>query len=140
MVSSFESRPTEVPTHLLNDDVRRRGLDLVLPVVLDNLDLDWARPDAPDRLGLDTIARAALLLMPALAIAEDGMRLGQGGGCYDGVLPRVPRAVPRVALVHDDEVVPRVPVEPHDLPVDAVVTPGAGLRTFASWRESTLRN
>jgi 5-formyltetrahydrofolate cyclo-ligase len=33
-----------------------------------------------------------------------------------------------VAIVFDDEVVDDVPVEPHDRPVGAVLTPVAGLR------------
>lgn len=140
VVTSFVARPTEVPTHLLNDDVRRRGLDLILPVVLDDFDLDWSRPDQETPLGVDIIGAAALVILPALAIATDGMRLGQGGGCYDHVLQRVPREVPRVALVHDDEVVPQVPIEPHDRPVDAAISAESGLQTFATWQESTLRN
>lgn len=109
-------------------------------MVLDDLDLDWARPDADRALGVDTIAEADLVLLPALAIADDGMRLGQGGGCYDRVLTRVPGGVPLIAVVHDDEVTARVPAEPHDRSVDAVVTPGSGLRTFPSWQRSNLKN
>lgn len=140
VVSSYTAWKTEPPTHLLNADVRARGLDLILPVVLDDLDLDWARPESEERLGVDIIGTAHLLLMPALAIAKDGMRLGQGGGCYDRVLLRVREEVPLVAIVHDDEVTARVPKEPHDRPVDGVVTPRGGLRTFPSWQQSSLKN
>lgn len=140
IVTSYVSRPTEPPTHRLNDDLTRRGLDLVLPVVLDDLDLAWERPDSDEPPGIDVVASASLVVLPALAIATTGMRLGQGGGCYDRVLTRVDPRTPLVAVVHDDEVVARVPAEEHDRPVDAVVTAEAGLRTFPSWEQRVLRN
>ncbi|WP_018158187.1 5-formyltetrahydrofolate cyclo-ligase [Demetria terragena] len=134
VVTSFVSRPSEVPTEVLNATVRSRGLDLILPVVLADLDLDWSRhEDGSEPLGIEAVRTASLLILPALAVAENGLRLGQGGGCYDRVMPRVPASVPRIALVHDDEFTATVPVENHDLPVDAVVTASVGLCTFATW-------
>ena len=75
------------------------------------------------------LAAAAAVVMPALAVAEDGMRLGQGGGYYDRFLAELPRSVPTVALVFEDELLPAgaIPAEPTDRPVDGVVT-AAGLR------------
>lgn len=136
-VASFVSLPTEPPTDHLNPDVRRRGLDLVLPLLLPDRDLDWQRatgggpaaagsPTA-EPLGVDAIADAALVILPALAVDRSGMRLGQGGGSYDRALARVPDRTPLVAVVHDDEVVDAVPSDPHDRAVDAVVTPAYGL-------------
>ncbi|WP_338402629.1 5-formyltetrahydrofolate cyclo-ligase [Micrococcus luteus] len=74
------------------------------------------------------LAAAAAVVMPALAVAEDGMRLGQGGGYYDRFLAELPQAVPTVALVFEDELLPAgaIPAEPTDRPVDGVVT-AAGL-------------
>jgi 5-formyltetrahydrofolate cyclo-ligase len=40
------------------------------------------------------------------------------------VLARVAGTVPALAVVDDAEVVPAVPVEPHDRPVQGYVTPG----------------
>ena len=61
----------------------------------------------------------------ALAASEDGTRLGQGGGWYDRTLPHRAPSTPIVAVVFDDEVLPggRIPREPHDIPVDAIITP-----------------
>ena len=75
------------------------------------------------------LAAAAAVVMPALAVAEDGMRLGQGGGYYDRFLAELPQAMPTVALVFEDELLPAgaIPAEPTDRPVDGVVT-AAGLR------------
>jgi 5-formyltetrahydrofolate cyclo-ligase len=66
---------------------------------------------------------ADLLVVPALAVDGRGWRLGRGGGSYDRVLARVAGVVPALAVVDDAEVLPSVPVEPHDRPVQGYVTP-----------------
>ena len=59
------------------------------------------------------------MLVPGLAVAGDGMRLGRGGGSYDRALGRVPVGTFTCVLLYDDEVGLDVPVEPHDRPVAA---------------------
>ncbi len=71
-----------------------------------------------------------LVIVPALAVDERGARLGRGGGWYDRALTR--SRARTVALVFDDEFVPHLPVEPHDQPMSAVITPTHG------WRELPL--
>ena len=61
--------------------------------------------------------------MPGQAVSLSGDRLGQGGGCYDRALARVPVGTPVVCLLYDDEVGLDVPVDPHDRPVTAAATP-----------------
>ena len=114
---------------------------LLLPVLLPSLDLDWAvftgslapgprglqEPTGP-RLGVDTLATADLVLVPALAVDRAGNRMGRGGGSYDRALARLSGARPRVlALLHEGELVATVPAEPHDRPVHGVITPRGGL-------------
>jgi len=70
-----------------------------------------------------------LVIVPAAAWGDDGYRVGYGGGYYDRFLSRLPRAT-RVGLGFEMQVVPRVPREPQDLPVDILVTE-AGVRRFA---------
>jgi 5-formyltetrahydrofolate cyclo-ligase len=55
------------------------------------------------------------------------VRLGRGGGHYDRSLPLVSPATAVVALVGDDELLAELPAEPHDVRVDAVWRPHAGL-------------
>lgn len=120
------------------DDLRCRVL---LPVVTGDSPLDWAvhtgqdglapaalrllEPTGP-RLGASAIAQASLVLVPALAVSVDGIRLGKGKGHYDRSLPLV--KAPLVAVVRDEEVLPEVPAEPHDVRMDGVLTPSGGLR------------
>jgi 5-formyltetrahydrofolate cyclo-ligase len=119
------------------------GGRLLLPVLLPDLDLNWAayagpeslvpagrglREPAGPRLGPAAVAEADLVVVPAVAVDERGRRLGRGGGSYDRALARVPAAALTVALLSDGELVADVPAESHDRAVQAVITPTGGLR------------
>ena len=78
-------------------------------------------PVAP--LGRDAIATPDAVLVPGLAVSSAGYRIGKGAGCYDRALARVPAGTFVCVLLYDDEVGRAVPVEPHDHPVTAAVTP-----------------
>ncbi|MEP7177557.1 MAG: 5-formyltetrahydrofolate cyclo-ligase [Pseudonocardiales bacterium] len=104
------------------------GVRVLVPVLLADRDLDWAQWDpataqAGIALGVTAAAEADALLVPALAVARDGTRLGRGGGSYDRVLRRVRPGVPVAALLFDGELVEELPREDWDRPVTAVVTP-----------------
>ena len=79
-------------------------------------------PTGP-RLGLEAVATADVVLTPGLAVDRTGMRLGQGGGCYDRALGRVPVGTFMCTLLYDGELLDEVPTDAHDRPVTAVVTP-----------------
>jgi len=111
---------------------------LLLPVLRTDLDLDWGtftgaeallagryglREPAGVRLGVEAVLGVSLLVVPALAVGRDGARLGRGGGSYDRVLARAGGTVPTLAVVDAEEVLDRLPVEPHDRLVDGYVTP-----------------
>ena len=83
-----------------------------------------AQPDG-DALGAESLKEADLIVVPALAASADGTRLGQGGGWYDRALTHRSPDVPIVAVIFDDEVLEAgiIPMEPHDVPIDAIVTP-----------------
>jgi 5-formyltetrahydrofolate cyclo-ligase len=74
-------------------------------------------------LGLAAIGQADALLVPALAVARDGTRLGRGGGSYDRALRRAPADIPVAALLFEGELVDELPSEDWDMPVTAVVSP-----------------
>ncbi|MCW5253764.1 MULTISPECIES: 5-formyltetrahydrofolate cyclo-ligase [unclassified Streptomyces] len=150
-VAAYVSVGAEPGTLALLDALRARGVRVLLPVLLPDDDLDWGvyagagslvrvrhggrmelSEPSGGRLGPEAVAAADVVLLPGLAVDGRGMRLGRGGGSYDRVLARLERAGARPALLvllYDGEVVARVPAEPHDRPVDAVVTP-SGVRAF----------
>ncbi len=70
----------------------------------------------------EPVESPALLLVPGVAFDSRGGRLGMGGGWYDRLLSGSVRSV---GVAFDWQLVPDVPREAHDRPVDAVVTPGA---------------
>ena len=62
-------------------------------------------------------------MTPGLTVDPHGMRLGQGGGCYDRALAHRDPAAPVVTLLHEGEASELdLPADEHDQPVDAYVT------------------
>jgi 5-formyltetrahydrofolate cyclo-ligase len=118
------------------------GYEVLLPVVpRERGPLEWARFDGSfargplglreptgERLGVEAIGTAALVLVPGLAVDRRGIRLGQGAGYYDRSLPYA--HAPLVMLLNDDELVERLPAEPHDHRVTGALLPKAGLVTL----------
>ena len=111
---------------------------LLLPALRPDRDLDWVaytgtlaeggtlralREPPGTRLGIEAIATAEIVFVPALAVDAAGGRLGRGGGSYDRALARVRPGIPVIALLYSGELVPAVPTEPHDRPVTAALTP-----------------
>lgn len=70
-----------------------------------------------------------LFVVPGVAFDAAGGRLGRGRGHYDAALSRIRPGAIRVGLAFDEQVVAEVPVEPHDVRLDAVVTPSVVLAT-----------
>src|SRR5689334_2375531 len=125
-VAGFLPLRTEPGSLELLDELVTRGVRVMVPVTLPDHDLDWVAQPGDVPLGLDAIAEVDALLVPALAVAADGTRLGRGGGSYDRALARVRDGVPVAALLHDGETVAHLPSDPWDRPVTAVVTPSGG--------------
>ncbi len=63
-----------------------------------------------------------LILVPALAVTVDGLRLGFGSGFYDRVLPRFAPPAVAIAIVYSFQVLEGLPHEAHDARCGAVVT------------------
>lgn len=70
-----------------------------------------------------------LILVPGLAFTRDGHRLGRGGGYYDRWLA-TQRGIPTVGICFSCQLVDSLPVESHDLRVDAILTE-SGLQEVA---------
>jgi len=141
-VAVYYSVGTEPDTRGLVFALWKRGSYVLLPLLRPDEDLDWASYEGPESLvpgprgllepgepprGPGAVARADVVLAPALAVDRAGNRLGRGGGSYDRALARVGPLVPLIALVYDGELVDRVPAEPHDVRVRAVVSPASGM-------------
>lgn len=126
------------------------GRKVFVPVCEQGFELSWvawfpgvrmersqlAPVDEPvgTRLPFDSLAAVNLILIPALALSHDGIRLGQGGGYYDrfleslkvrksGTVRAAPPAIAGVVL--DEELLPAgsIPHEPFDQAVNLILTP-----------------
>ena len=75
---------------------------------------EFVRPVPPEEI--DFIA------LPGAAFDRRGNRIGYGGGFYDRFVARLRPDVPLVALAFSRQVMDSVPVEPHDRPVDFIIT------------------
>ncbi|HET6193971.1 MAG TPA: 5-formyltetrahydrofolate cyclo-ligase [Trebonia sp.] len=141
-IAAYYSVGTEPDTRGLIFALWKRGSYVLLPVLLPDGDLDWASYEGPESLapgprgvlqpvepvrGTGTVARADVVLVPALAVDVRGRRLGRGGGSYDRALARVGPQVPTIALLYDSELLPSVPAEEHDQAVRAVARPEQGI-------------
>jgi 5-formyltetrahydrofolate cyclo-ligase len=141
-VAAYISIGTEPETRGLVYAFWKRGTYVLLPLLRDDYDLDWASYEGPDSLaagprgllqptepgrGVAAVTSADLVIVPALAVDRGGLRLGRGGGSYDRALARVGAAVPTVALIYDHELVDEVPAAPHDQRVGMVGQPQQGI-------------
>ncbi len=128
VVTSYVAVPGEPPTAPLNAALAAAGIRVLVPITLPDFDLDWADATDPTGapLGTDAVGLADVVLAPGLAVDHHGTRMGQGGGCYDRALLRRRPGTPVVVVLHPGELLdptaPSLPREPHDQPVDAVLT------------------
>jgi 5-formyltetrahydrofolate cyclo-ligase len=84
----------------------------------------FPEPDlaASSQLGADEMA---MILLPLVGFSRAGARLGTGGGYYDRSLAfRLGQSAPPllVGVGYDFQELPSLPVEPWDVPLDAVLT------------------
>jgi 5-formyltetrahydrofolate cyclo-ligase len=116
------------------------GVRVLLPVVLPDRSLifrvaEQVGPGGPlalgrGRLGLlvppatapvVSLGEAGVVVVPALALDRAGRRLGRGGGSYDRALLKLADDAVAVGVVHPEELLERVPEEPHDQRVTHVL-------------------
>lgn len=61
-----------------------------------------------------------LMLVPGVAFTKKGYRIGFGGGYYDRFLKDYLN--PTLSLLHSKQIVAKIPIETHDVPVDYLIT------------------
>ena len=130
----------------LIDTLVRRDVVVLLPVARRSADgtplpMQWGRyrpgelveapfglyEPAQPWLPARAVAEATVVVVPALAVDRRGVRLGRGAGFYDRTLRLADQAAMLVAVVRDDELLDRLPAEPHDVPMTHALTPGTGV-------------
>lgn len=137
-MSCFLSTTAEPGTRAFVTDAVARGIRILLPVTRTDGLLDWAVATADgdiaegmyglpepvgELLGPIAVNDVDLLVIPAAAVDQTGMRLGWGRGFYDKTLGSMQQCPPVYAVVYDSEVLDEVPRDVHDQPVTGIVTP-----------------
>ena len=121
--AAYRPLRTEPGSVELLDALAAGGSNVIVPLLRDDRDLDWTPWPDGGPLGVDALALADVVLVPALAVDQHGVRLRRGGGSYDRALRRVRAGVPIVTLLYDGEFADELPADPWDTAVTAVITP-----------------
>ena len=131
----YWSLPDELPTHESVNSWLANGKNIYLPRVKgDDLEIvPYHGPESLDdnnkfHIGEpvgDAVAPSCLelIIVPAVALDQHRNRLGRGKGYYDRLLSTVD--CPTIGVACEFQLVDKVPVEPHDRPLDCVVTSDA---------------
>lgn len=69
-----------------------------------------------------------LVVVPGVGFDHLGNRLGAGCGYYDRLLTRLRPTALRIGLCYEAQLLDRMPVQEHDIPMDLVVTESAVYR------------
>lgn len=138
VVMSFVALPGEVDVGSLGRVLLEAGKTLCLPSV--DWELRTMAPAAVTSLSEGLVTRrhgvqeppegavrldpheVDLVLVPGLAFDEAGNRLGRGAGFYDRFLAHPALRATTCGVASEAQLVQCVPVEPHDRPLDAIVT------------------
>jgi 5-formyltetrahydrofolate cyclo-ligase len=78
-----------------------------------------------------------LVMVPGVAFDRRGARMGHGKGYYDKLLQHARPDTPLVALAFECQMFPEIPIAPHDVFMDMIITetaiyPGQGRRRSSS--------
>ncbi|HBC20841.1 MAG TPA: 5-formyltetrahydrofolate cyclo-ligase [Porphyromonadaceae bacterium] len=100
---------------------RVNGVNLdILPYDQTRLELGSFQIEEPTGDDLTDPAEIELIIVPAVAFDRNGNRLGRGKGFYDRLL-QTTRAT-KIGVGYDFQLIEEIPAEPHDVPMDMVIT------------------
>ncbi len=100
----------------------------IVPFRIENLDRDiraryrGIREPIPQRCKQIPVQYINLAIIPGVAFDERGGRIGHGIGVYDRFIPRLDITTRKVALAFECQMVPQIPMEPHDRYTDIIIT------------------
>lgn len=127
----YHSIPDEVCTHALISEAWQTKRVLLPTVVGDHLELHEYSPTSATHEGAFSIVESEgalftdfaaidLAIIPGMAFDSAGNRLGRGKGYYDRLLPHL--TCPLIGICFPFQFLPHIPSEPHDRPVDEVIS------------------
>lgn len=100
---------------------RVNGVNLdILPYDQSRLELGSFHIEEPTGDDLADPETMDLIVVPAVAYDRRGNRLGRGKGYYDRLL--CTSKASKIGVAYEFQMVEEIPAEPHDVPVDIVIT------------------
>jgi 5-formyltetrahydrofolate cyclo-ligase len=106
-------------------DAEKRG---IVPFKVDNLDSDTGpgyrgiREPKPELCKEIPVPQVNLAIIPGIAFDVRGGRIGYGTGFYDRFIADLDMTTRKVALAFECQIVPQIPMEPHDRYTDIIIT------------------
>ncbi|MBG6214231.1 MAG: 5-formyltetrahydrofolate cyclo-ligase [Cryobacterium sp.] len=136
-ISCYLSAHNEPDTRPFLNWASAEGIRILFPISREDGLLDWTVGDGDEEftgisgvpeavgtlLGPIAINDVDLIIVPAAAVGQDGLRMGWGRGYFDKTLGSMEKCPPVYAVVFDSEFLDEVPREVHDQPVNGLVTP-----------------
>lgn len=77
---------------------------------------------SPDNYKETTPDLLELIITPAVAFDNDKYRIGYGAGYYDRFFASLKKDIIKIGVGFDEQLIPEVPREPHDIQLDYVLT------------------
>lgn len=129
-VLMYHSLPDELSTHNFLKKwgsrkhfflPRVNGVNLdILPYDEQRLELGSFHIEEPQGEDLVDPDEIELIIVPAVAYDRRGNRLGRGKGFYDRLLGEAKAT--KIGVGYDFQLLDKLPAEPHDVPMDMVIT------------------
>ena len=136
-IFAFASMADEVQLYGFIESALAAGKSIAVPLVTGKGSMEAVRVRTladlvPGDFGILTVRAAGrvllppesldLVLVPGAAFSREGARLGLGAGFYDRFLSERAPAAHRIAVAFSCQITATVPVEPHDMMMQQIVT------------------
>ncbi|HZK32981.1 MAG TPA: 5-formyltetrahydrofolate cyclo-ligase [Tissierellaceae bacterium] len=137
-IMAFINFGSEINTRYMVEDSINLGKSIVIPITIpetkelkisrlldySELEIGFYNILTPKKEFLRFVDPSTidLILVPGLIFAEDGYRIGYGGGYYDRFLSKIDPSVPKIGIGFDLQIQDKVPTDKYDIPVDFMLT------------------
>ncbi len=100
--------------------------DLIFIPVTNMKSLEIGAYGLQEPIGKAFKGKPDLIFLPSVGTDGDHGRLGRGGGFYDRYLDKIKGMAATVSVLPDFSINPKIPIQPHDQPVDTFIICRAG--------------
>lgn len=129
----YVSTPEEVHTHELIKEALAEGKLVYVPKILDEQMFicplydfeelvlgEYGILEPGANAGSEEFIRFDVIVVPGVGFDHHGNRLGRGKGFYDRLLKETKGY--KVGLAFEEQLVPELPTQAHDIPMDTLIT------------------